>query len=131
MGGLGQQAQEFKKMAPAMHEAGIEVIEVVDNQIAQGNDLYLIIGSAASTTPRNDRLRRRTAWYDTDYTRTDAERGQPAPRQADHGQLRHGDRDARRRLRFRPRGDARRQFYDVDRAVEFFELSSRTGWSCR
>ncbi|WP_353808410.1 glycogen debranching protein GlgX [Agromyces sp. SYSU T00194] len=125
-GELGQQAQEFKSMVRALHDAGIEVIiDVVYNHTAEGNHLGPTIGFRGIDNAAYYRLEDADKRYYTDYTGTGNSLNvrHPHALQLIMDSLRywvlemHVD-----GFRFDLAATLAREFYDVDRLSSFFDL---------
>ncbi len=125
-GDLGQQAQEFKSMVRAMHEAGIEVIlDVVYNHTAEGNHLGPTIAFRGIDNTAYYRLEENDKRYYTDYTGTGNSLNVRSPHslQLIMDSLRYWVTDMRvDGFRFDLAATLAREFYDVDRLSSFFEL---------
>ncbi|WP_394554137.1 glycogen debranching protein GlgX [Agromyces sp. MMS24-JH15] len=125
-GVLGQQAQEFKGMVRALHDAGIEVIlDVVYNHTAEGNHLGPTIGFRGIDNAAYYKLEAKDPRYYTDYTGTGNSFNvrHPHALQLIMDSLRywvlemHVD-----GFRFDLAATLAREFYDVDRLSSFFDL---------
>ncbi len=125
-GEAGQQAQEFKSMVRALHDAGIEVIlDVVYNHTAEGNHLGPTIAFRGIDNAAYYRLEENDKRYYTDYTGTGNSLNvrHPHSLQLILDSLRywvlemHVD-----GFRFDLAAALAREFYDVDRLSSFFEL---------
>jgi glycogen operon protein len=125
-GELGQQAQEFKSMVRAMHEAGIEVIlDVVYNHTAEGNHLGPTIAFRGIDNAAYYRLEEKDKRYYTDYTGTGNSLNvrHPHALQLIMDSLRYWVTEMRvDGFRFDLAATLAREFYDVDRLSSFFEL---------
>jgi len=125
-GELGQQAQEFKSMVRAMHEAGIEVIlDVVYNHTAEGNHLGPTIAFRGIDNAAYYRLEESDKRYYTDYTGTGNSLNvrHPHALQLIMDSLRYWVTEMRvDGFRFDLAATLAREFYDVDRLSSFFEL---------
>jgi glycogen operon protein len=125
-GELGQQAQEFKSMVRAMHEAGIEVIlDVVYNHTAEGNHLGPTIAFRGIDNAAYYRLEEKDKRYYTDYTGTGNSLNvrHPHSLQLIMDSLRYWVTEMRvDGFRFDLAATLAREFYDVDRLSSFFEL---------
>jgi glycogen operon protein len=125
-GELGQQAQEFKSMVRALHEAGIEVIlDVVYNHTAEGNHLGPTIGFRGIDNAAYYRLEEDDKRYYTDYTGTGNSLNvrNPHALQLIMDSLRYWVLEMRvDGFRFDLAATLAREFYDVDRLSSFFEL---------
>ncbi len=125
-GDLGQQAQEFKSMVRALHDAGIEVIlDVVYNHTAEGNHLGPTIAFRGIDNAAYYRLEENDKRYYTDYTGTGNSLNVRSPHslQLIMDSLRYWVTDMRvDGFRFDLAATLAREFYDVDRLSSFFEL---------
>ena len=125
-GELGQQAQEFKSMVRAMHEAGIEVIlDVVYNHTAEGNHLGPTLSLKGIDNCAYYRLEADNLRHYTDFTGTGNSLNMRHPRtiQLVMDSLRYWVNEMHvDGFRFDLAPVLARELYEVDRLSAFFDI---------